>query len=383
MAQIQYTGLVSGMQGKLNGSVLSRGRSGNVIYKKPVQRLAPTAAQLEVRAGFSAAATAWNSLTTGEQTDWATISDENPLPDRFGVPRIVSGYAYFKRMMALRYPTAGGSPLIANLAGNAAYEFETGTFGAEMTLTDEGYQVNFAALEAETISDSPVANFYNLYISLPVPNAVNPYFRTWYLVTQGTFGASLGIGATLDFVSGPRTLPSGFRSFDGALHLWKGITFLPGQGSVSVEQIWSGVASWVGPVTFPVFSYPGDMPSISVDGSNGIFDYYWFSTEKAAIQADFTFQTEWAPAQADTSPPDEGDWFAPASTGVSGSGGPTTVIPTVPGGPNGWYDPWYAEVSSSLVVGVTVWAPIRARLIHIGSGAEGPWVTAFWPIGWV
>lgn len=383
MAQIQYTGLVSGMQGKLNGSVLSRGRSGNVIYKKPVQRLAPTAAQLEVRSGFAAAATAWNSLTTEEQGDWATISGENPLPDRFGTPRIVSGYAYFKRMMALRYPTAGGSPLIANLAGNAAYEFETGTFGAEMTLTDEGYQVNFAALEAETISDSPVTNFYNLYISLPVPNAVNPYFRTWYLVTQGTFDADLGIGATLNFVSGPRTLPSGFRSFDGALHLWKGITFLPGQGSVSVEQIWSGVASWVSPVVFPVFFDPEDGQSISIGVGEGIFDYYWDCFDSDAIKAAFSIQTQWAPAQATQAPVDEGDWFPIASSGVGDYPSPTAIVPTAPGGPNGWYDPWYAEVSPSLVVGVTIWAPIRARLVHISSGAEGPWVYGWWGINWV
>jgi hypothetical protein len=230
MAVIQYTGLVSGMQGKINGSVLSVGRSGQVIYKKPVQRKAPTQRQLMVRGAFSAAASEWMGLSLGEQADWDTIAAANPLPNRFGDLVAVSGYNYFKRMMALAFPYGGGSALIANLTGNAAYEFSPGDSGSETTLTDEGFKFNFFALDAETISDSPVVNQWNIYVSLPVNDPSKPYFKHWYFLGSSFFDANEGIGATLDFVGGNKIMPSGFRTFPGATHLFKGICFLPGQG---------------------------------------------------------------------------------------------------------------------------------------------------------
>lgn len=386
MAQIQYTGLVSGMQGKLNGSVLSRGRSGNVIYKKPVQRLAPTQAQLAVRAGFSSAATAWGTLSDTERDDWATISAENPLPDRFGVPRIISGYAYFKRMMALAFPTLGGSPLIPNLTGDAAYEFTPGTFGAEMTLTDQGYKVNFAVLDAETINDSPVANQWNVYISLPVHQANFPYFRTWYFVASSFFADNLGVGVPIDFSMGNKFLPSGFRTFEGALHLWKAVTFIPGQGSVSVEQIWSGVAAWVGPDVFPLVDpwnvgpsgiHPrwrpdttrivGNMAMIIGDGT---VDYDGIYTVKLKV----------APIQAGTSQPAEISFVDEnAFTLLYDSG--TNLHQLQTGSPYTNMFAWLGFAYGTAVPDSEgLYIPIRLVFVDIATAAESPPRYEYWQI---
>jgi hypothetical protein len=382
MAVIQYTGLVSDIRGKLNGSVLSLGRSGEVIYSKPRQRKEPTAKQLNVRGAFSAAAAEWRELSLSEQADWDTVSSNNPLPNRFGDPVTVSGYNYFKRMMALAYPYGGGSGLIANLSDTPAYEFTPGGFGAEMTLTNQGFKVNFASLDAETINDSAATNQWNLYISLPVIDPSKPYFRTWYFLSSSFFGPNLGIGQELNFTAGNKILSSGFRTFEGATHLYKAICFVPGQGTVSVEQIWSGVASWVGPVVFPDFEYDEDgMPSIAYDGSDGIIDYYWSTTQGNLIRTNFTAETQFAPPQATQAPVPDGDWADTTSSGFTGTGGDSIIIPTSPGGPTGWYGVWYTDVGSAWTPVINWWAPVRMRLVDIATGQTGPWVVGYWPIG--
>lgn len=383
MAVIQYSGLVSQVRGKIAGTVFSKFSTGFNAYKKPVPRKLKTSAQLQVMAGMSTNASTWNLLSPEEKEDWASIAAANPVTDRLGNLVYLTGYHFYRMILAKVWPRGLATPLIPAPMAGGAQEIDFVVSDLEFDQQDEGTIISLLDIAGVTINSVSGDMRVLVWISLPISSLESNYFGTYYLVeireVTGAGGSAENVFILIEDV----LMPLGFYTFQGGIHKVKLQYIRPESGAVGVEKFATKLGVLEPVVVFPVFSFPEDGQGISVEGSDGIFDYYWFSTEKAAIVADFTFQTEWAPAQADTSPPDEGDWFAPASTGVSGSGGPTTVIPTVPGGPNGWYDPWYAEVSSSLVFGVTVWAPIRARLIHVGSGAEGPWVTGFWPIGWV
>lgn len=254
MAVIQYTGLVSEVRGKLNGSVLSRGRPGNVIYKRPVQRKEPTAAQLKIRGDFSAIAASWRLLSPTERADWATIADANPLPNRFGDLRAISGYAYFQRMLSLASPELWPEPVAPDLTADPVYEFEPFESSLSIALTDQGYELTDVYASANTLNDSPIDNSWNLYISLPVSDFGLPYFKTWYLIGQGDFDAEIGADELIEFDVSSVTMPKGFRSFPGAKHLLKAVTYIRNQGGVSVEQIWNAEPSFGPVVEFPVLT---------------------------------------------------------------------------------------------------------------------------------
>lgn len=380
MAVIQFTGLVSEIQGKLNGSVLSKGRNGRVIYNRPTQRKEPTAAQLRIRAGFSAASYYWQDLTPEQKLDWDQIAENNPVPDRFGNPTVLSGFDYFKRMMQLTFPEGTSAGIIPDLTGDAVYEHTPISAEANFSITDQGFQIDAFEVIFETINDSPAPNLVNLYISLPVRDNSRPYFKTWYLVKQFEIAANLGASEQVILDGEDILMPSGWRTFDGTPQLFKTIAFIPSQGRVSVEQIYPFIMSGQPPVVFPLFSWAAEGEAINVEGSAGIFDYFWLTSQKAAILADFSFQTQWAPPQETQSPPDESDFFPIVNSGASSAGPSNIIIPTVPGGPNGWYDPWYADVSSLLNPMTSFWAPVRARLVHIPTGQTGEWVLGYWTI---
>lgn len=374
MAVIQYTGLVAGMQGKINGSVLSRGRAGQLIYKSPVQRKEPTNAQLSVRGAFSAIAAFWRALTPEEREDWITIADANPLPNRFGDPMTVSGYAYFQRMLSLGSPFLSPASLAPDLSADSVYEFSTVSAASDIELTDEGYQLTNVEALGTSLNDSAAANQWNLYISLPVPDFGLPYFKTWYLIGQGTFSPGLGSAAALNFDVASVLLSTGFRSFDGAKHLLKGICFIPDQGGVSVEQIWDVVPNWAPPVDFPEFE-PSSLSEILYDISD--FSYFWESAEQAEIVANFSLQTQWADPQPGLDPVGDGDWYPIVSTGIIDPFGAPMFMGTIPGGPYGWFTPWDVEAGVNYDPMTDNYAPVRARLIHIATGQEGPWVVAY------
>ena len=109
------------------------------------------------------------------------------------------------------------------------------------------YQLLDIVATGESINDSPTPNLANLYISLPVSSLESPYFKTWYLISQREFEAGLGTEAELDFSPGSSLMPIGFYTFPGALHLFKGVCFIPNQGEISVEQIWGFQMEGAGP----------------------------------------------------------------------------------------------------------------------------------------
>lgn len=386
MAQIQYTGLVSGMQGKLNGSVLSRGRSGNVIYKRPVQRLAPTPAQLGTRALFSAVAAAWRLLTTEERLDWGVIAAANPLPNRFGDLVEVSGYAYFQRMQTLATPFLSPVPLAPDLSADSVYEFSTVSAACDIELTDEGFLLTNVEALGESLNDSPTANQWNLYISLPVPDFGLPYFKTWYLIGQGTFSPGLGSAAALNFDVASVLLSTGFRSFDGAMHLLKGVCFIPDQGGVSVEQIWNFLPTWSPADTFPLVDPWNVGPSgihprwrasntrivgnLAMAIGDGTVDYDGIYTVKLKV----------APIQAGTSQPAEGLYIDENAFTLLYDA-PNMLHQLQTGSPYANMFAWLGfSYGTAVPDSVGLFIPIRLVFVDIATAAESPPRYVYWQI---
>lgn len=351
-----------------------------MIYRSPVQRALPTLSQRNVRSTFSATAGFWNSLSLDQQADWSAISAVNPIPNRFGAPTIVSGYAYFARMMQLTFQQSSGSALIPDLSNDPAYEFSPGASEAVIEMTNAGFVLNFFTLTAETISDSTVPNRWNVYVSLPVVDPTLPYFKTWYFAGSGTFDANLGTGAPLEFMSAGKILPGGFRAFPGATVLFKAICFLPDQGGISVERIWSAVPTFIPQSDFPVFTLPAGDPSISFDFADGIFDYFWTTAQKSEILASYGMETQLAMPVSGTPPIPELDWVTDIQTYFDPGFGPTTIVPLPIPDYGDWYGNWWEFIGQLWTPAFGMNAPVRARLVNLSTLEPGPWVVGYWPI---
>lgn len=383
MATIQYSALVSGIQGKLNGSILSKGRSGQVLYQKGSPRQEPTSAQLRIRQGFLSSARTWRMLTPEQRADWQTISDANPQTNKFGETWTMPGYQYYKRFQQLAFPRGTANPTNPNLADQPAYEFETGVIGGEWSLTDAGYFLANVIGTGTSINDSPVPNLSNLYISLPVSDPTAPYFRTWYLLSQQIRSGNLGVSYEFFFEAYDVTMSSGWFTFEGAQHLFKAVFFVPDQGKIGVPQIWSGVLEEIPPVSFPDFTLAVEdgLSAYWLPASGfPFFGLYWQPVIPQPIYLSYTIVFQWAPAVPAQTPPSEGDWGDLITVGITSTGSPNYISPAVPAGSEIWKPSYDAEFPASANPPAGYWIPVRARLRDIATSLEGDWVLGFAPV---
>lgn len=96
MAQILYSNQVSGMSGKLNGSVHTRNRGGNVIRTKVTPRNPNTTYQAQQRSFQGQLAQAWSgTLTDAQRAAWTKYGSTAPTIGAFGNPRPLAGNTAF------------------------------------------------------------------------------------------------------------------------------------------------------------------------------------------------------------------------------------------------------------------------------------------------
>jgi len=377
MTLIKYSALVSGIQGKLNGSVLSTGRSGAVLYNRPRQRKQPTASQLAVRGGFKSATDFWNAATDLQKEDWNTIALANPVPNRFGDLVSLSGYAYYKKMSALLNPLSPGSFIVADTVSAAPYQFTPDTVSADFALTDEGFVISNLSANATTSNDSTESNNWNLYISLPIPQFGAPYFKTWYLVGSGTLANSIGSLEPISFDVSESIQPSGWFTFEGAKHYIKAICFLPEKGQISVDQIWEIESSLVPPVSWPSFTFPAD-PGEQQYLITGASSGYWtiaFTWDVPTVVPSTTYiEVEFAQAQLGTVPPDPYFYLTGFTSGISAIGSPNYLYPYMATTPEDAADIYLSAYGSLPGVSPDYYIPCRARLYDSLEGTYGPYI---------
>ena len=99
----KYSDLVSGMSGKLNGSVSARGRFGDVVRNKVTPRNRKTSSQLQVRAGLSTFSKMWGSdLTDAQRLGFIAWADVHKGSNIFGDSFVMTGLNVFVKMNQLR-----------------------------------------------------------------------------------------------------------------------------------------------------------------------------------------------------------------------------------------------------------------------------------------
>lgn len=106
MAKVLYTAIVADMRGKLNGTVMSKNKSGAYVRTKvtPVNR--QTATQQKARAAFGARSSGWRGLTEAQRLTWQSAAANFPVFDIFGNAKILSGSALYN-MLNLNLAQAG------------------------------------------------------------------------------------------------------------------------------------------------------------------------------------------------------------------------------------------------------------------------------------
>ena len=91
MASIKYSALVTGMRGKLNGSVLSTNRGGDYVRNKTTPVNPSSGYQSLRRAIFGSIASAWRSLTENEAKTWVAVSEKYPYINIWGDTKHLTG----------------------------------------------------------------------------------------------------------------------------------------------------------------------------------------------------------------------------------------------------------------------------------------------------
>lgn len=97
MALIQYSALVNGMSGKLNGSVMASNKGGSYVRNKGVVTNPNTNYQLNVRSSFGSISGAWRGLSDNQRNSWITFAKNVPYTNPFGESKYLSGFGMFQQ----------------------------------------------------------------------------------------------------------------------------------------------------------------------------------------------------------------------------------------------------------------------------------------------
>lgn len=129
MARIKFSGLVSEMKGKLNGSVLSSNRGGAYIRNNKAGQKNLSAKSTQVKNKFGSLASQWRNLSVEQQEQWALMAPNYPTTNKFGDVRIPSGYELFMRLngtlqlMNLPLQALPSAPVSLNPLGAVSYDY--------------------------------------------------------------------------------------------------------------------------------------------------------------------------------------------------------------------------------------------------------------------
>jgi len=98
MAKIKYSALVSDMRGKLNGSVMSKNRSGSYVRNKVTPSNPQTSAQMLIRGIFSEITKGWSQLSEVERQSWENSVEAFQGTNIFGDVVKPSGKTLFQKL---------------------------------------------------------------------------------------------------------------------------------------------------------------------------------------------------------------------------------------------------------------------------------------------
>jgi hypothetical protein len=111
MARIQFSGLISSIQGSISGGTLQKNRYGFSIRKKPIPANRRSANQTAVRTVISYLQGQWQSLTYDQRSSWNEFLNYSPTYSKNSRNRIISGHSLFLKYNSVRM-FLGASPLL-------------------------------------------------------------------------------------------------------------------------------------------------------------------------------------------------------------------------------------------------------------------------------
>lgn len=175
--------LFSAASGKLSGLVASRNRGGPYVRAHVVPIDPMTTEQLNCRTAMTDLASAWSTtLTATQRSQWAQLAAANPLPNRLGIERIITGRALFFRQNFVRRQAAvqlsAGSPTVATPPSSLSRPL-----GPLVTPTwndQSSGQVVFTWAGTPDWN-AEAGTFFLIYVSNVSPGTRNRYFGPWTL----------------------------------------------------------------------------------------------------------------------------------------------------------------------------------------------------------
>lgn len=201
MAKIRLGVMVGEASGSLGSTVFSHNRSGSYVRLRAVPTRSTSLAAETAKARLSAASKIWGTLTEAQRLAWETWAQTNPITDRLGDKRILSGHGCVTQLN-INILTAGGTTIDVPPATGApegvssitaAYDIGAGSFSLAYTPTPIGADNVVYVWCAVTNSPgvSYVSNLYKL-VHVSDPNAASPV-ATIQADIEARFGA-LAVG---------------------------------------------------------------------------------------------------------------------------------------------------------------------------------------------
>ncbi len=135
MAKIKLGAFVADARGAVGGSVLLKGRGGNVFRTTSVKTNKVYPNGVFIRGTFAGIASRWRSLTVAQQTAWNNAAPQSPVYDVFGDVKALSGFNYFMHINSyyfsfnvtflllppgiIVFPTVGSMAVVLNKTGSS------------------------------------------------------------------------------------------------------------------------------------------------------------------------------------------------------------------------------------------------------------------------
>jgi photosystem II stability/assembly factor-like uncharacterized protein len=95
MARVSYGALVTNISGSIGGSTFQLNNSGATARAKPQQKFFPSTLQSGSRSDFANISTSWSTLSLSVQALWNAYALANPITDRWGNIRTLTGFQYY------------------------------------------------------------------------------------------------------------------------------------------------------------------------------------------------------------------------------------------------------------------------------------------------
>ncbi|MFQ5445942.1 MAG: hypothetical protein ACE5FF_03325 [Saprospiraceae bacterium] len=166
MAKLKLSGLLSGLSGKINGSVAARNRGGAYLRTKVTPSNPQTAAQSTARNLMTQYAQAWRGLTVAQRAAWNGAVDGFQTTDVFGDLRTPSGENLYIRLN-INLEIAGGTPITTPPAPSSVAALDSislavvGGVSFDLTFAPTPIPASTAMMVEATAGMSPGINNFN------------------------------------------------------------------------------------------------------------------------------------------------------------------------------------------------------------------------------